>query len=42
MLLAGLCTVDVVQRVAEIPDAGVKVQSETVALAAGGAGAHTD
>ncbi|MFC0439832.1 PfkB family carbohydrate kinase [Kutzneria buriramensis] len=40
MLLAGLCTVDVVQRVGEIPAAGEKVQSETVALAAGGPAAN--
>ena len=40
ILLAGLCTVDVVQRVGEIPAAGEKVQSETVALAAGGPAAN--
>ena len=36
VLLAGLCTVDVVQRVAEIPEPGEKVQSLEVAVAAGG------
>ncbi|MEC3975658.1 PfkB family carbohydrate kinase [Amycolatopsis sp. H20-H5] len=36
VLLAGLCTVDVVQRVAEIPAPGEKVQSLSVLVAAGG------
>ncbi|GAA4538585.1 PfkB family carbohydrate kinase [Amycolatopsis samaneae] len=36
VLLAGLCTVDVVQRVAEIPAPGEKTQSLAVAVAAGG------
>ncbi|OZM71537.1 ribokinase [Amycolatopsis antarctica] len=36
MLLAGLCTVDVVQRVEELPEPGVKVRSSSVAVAAGG------
>ncbi|MEA5359599.1 PfkB family carbohydrate kinase [Amycolatopsis sp., V23-08] len=36
MLLAGLCTVDVVQRVAELPAPGEKVQSLRVDVAAGG------
>lgn len=36
LLLAGLCTVDVVQRVAEIPAPGEKVQSLRVDVAAGG------
>ncbi|GAA3557506.1 PfkB family carbohydrate kinase [Amycolatopsis ultiminotia] len=36
MLLAGLCTVDVVQRVAEFPEPGEKVQSLRVDVAAGG------
>ena len=36
VLLAGLCTVDVVQRVAELPEPGEKVQSRSVVLAAGG------
>ncbi|WP_116102062.1 PfkB family carbohydrate kinase [Amycolatopsis thermalba] len=36
VLLAGLCTVDLVQRVAELPSPGEKVQSSSVAVAAGG------
>ncbi|MEU8631195.1 PfkB family carbohydrate kinase [Amycolatopsis sp. NPDC048633] len=36
MLLAGLCTVDVVQRVTELPAPGEKVQSLQVDVAAGG------
>ncbi|WP_328613115.1 PfkB family carbohydrate kinase [Amycolatopsis sp. NBC_00355] len=36
VLLAGLCTVDVVQRVAELPAPGEKVQSLQVDVAAGG------
>jgi sulfofructose kinase len=36
VLLAGLCTVDVVQRVAELPAPGEKVQSLSVDVAAGG------
>lgn len=36
VLLAGLCTVDLVQRVAELPAAGEKVQSLSVEVAAGG------
>ncbi|WP_370973066.1 PfkB family carbohydrate kinase [Amycolatopsis sp. cg9] len=36
MLLAGLCTVDVVQRVTELPAPGEKVQSLSVDVAAGG------
>lgn len=36
ILLAGLCTLDVVQRVAELPAPGEKVQSLSVELAAGG------
>jgi sulfofructose kinase len=36
VLLAGLCTIDVVQRVAELPAPGEKVQSLSVDLAAGG------
>jgi ribokinase len=36
VLLAGLCTVDVVQRVAELPAPGEKVQSLRVDVAAGG------
>jgi ribokinase len=36
VLLAGLCTVDVVQRVAELPAPGEKVQSLAVDVAAGG------
>jgi sulfofructose kinase len=35
-LLVGLCTVDLVQRVRELPEAGQKVQSESVELVAGG------
>ncbi|WP_081911296.1 PfkB family carbohydrate kinase [Amycolatopsis vancoresmycina] len=40
MLLAGLCTVDVVQRVAELPAPGEKVQSLQVDVAAGGPAAN--
>jgi len=36
VLLAGLCTVDVVQRVDELPAPGEKAQSTSVAVAAGG------
>ncbi|SDX24858.1 Sugar or nucleoside kinase, ribokinase family [Amycolatopsis xylanica] len=36
VVLAGLCTVDVVQRVAELPSPGEKVQSLAVDVAAGG------
>lgn len=36
VLLAGLCTIDLVQRVAQIPAPGEKVQSLSVELAAGG------
>ncbi|MGI6874289.1 PfkB family carbohydrate kinase [Amycolatopsis sp. 3B14] len=36
VLLAGLCTVDLVQRVAELPSPGEKVQSLGVEVAAGG------
>ncbi|MTD57665.1 PfkB family carbohydrate kinase [Amycolatopsis pithecellobii] len=36
VLLAGLCTVDVVQRVTELPAPGEKVQSLSVDVAAGG------
>ncbi|MDQ0378472.1 PfkB family carbohydrate kinase [Amycolatopsis thermophila] len=36
VLLAGLCTVDLVQRVAELPSPGEKVQSSSVEVAAGG------
>ncbi|GAB3585901.1 PfkB family carbohydrate kinase [Amycolatopsis endophytica] len=36
VLLAGLCTVDLVQRVAELPSPGEKVQSLAVEVAAGG------
>ncbi len=36
LLLAGLCTVDVIQRVVEIPAPGEKVQSLRVDVAAGG------
>ncbi|MGH3621074.1 MAG: PfkB family carbohydrate kinase [Sciscionella sp.] len=36
VLLAGLCTIDLVQRVTEIPAPGEKVQSLSVELAAGG------
>lgn len=40
VLLAGLCTVDVVQRVEELPAPGVKVRSTEVAVAAGGPAAN--
>lgn len=36
VLLAGLCTVDVVQRVPHLPEPGRKVQSTDVSVAAGG------
>ncbi|KHF44572.1 PfkB family carbohydrate kinase [Saccharomonospora viridis] len=36
VLLAGLCTVDVVQRVPDLPEPGHKVQSTDVSVAAGG------
>jgi sugar/nucleoside kinase (ribokinase family) len=38
--LVGLCTVDVVQRVAELPAAGAKIQSTAVELVAGGPAAN--
>lgn len=40
ILLAGLCTVDLVQRVAEFPEPGVKLQSTSVSMAAGGPAAN--
>jgi sugar/nucleoside kinase (ribokinase family) len=40
VLLVGLCTVDVVQRVAELPTPGAKIQSSTVELVAGGPAAN--
>jgi sugar/nucleoside kinase (ribokinase family) len=40
VLLVGLCTVDVVQRVAELPAPGDKVQSTSVEVAAGGPAAN--
>ncbi|HEY3752627.1 MAG TPA: PfkB family carbohydrate kinase [Pseudonocardiaceae bacterium] len=40
VLLVGLCTVDVVQRVAELPAAGAKIQSTAVELVAGGPAAN--
>lgn len=40
VLLAGLSTVDVVQRVAELPGPGEKVQSLGVEVAAGGPAAN--
>ncbi|HEY8371572.1 MAG TPA: PfkB family carbohydrate kinase [Pseudonocardiaceae bacterium] len=40
VLLVGLCTVDVVQRVDEIPGPGEKVQARAVDLAAGGPAAN--
>jgi sulfofructose kinase len=40
VLLVGLCTVDVVQRVVELPAAGEKVQSVGVELIAGGPAAN--
>ncbi|TNC26066.1 PfkB family carbohydrate kinase [Amycolatopsis alkalitolerans] len=40
VLLAGLCTIDVVQRVAELPAPGEKVQSLSVDVAAGGPAAN--
>lgn len=40
VLLVGLATVDVVQRVAELPAPGAKVQSTAVELAAGGPAAN--
>lgn len=40
ILLAGLCTIDVVQRVTELPAPGEKVQSLSVDVAAGGPAAN--
>ncbi|GDY33256.1 PfkB family carbohydrate kinase [Gandjariella thermophila] len=40
VLLAGLCTVDLIQRVDELPAAGEKVQSRAVSLVAGGPAAN--
>src|SRR5690348_14692067 len=40
VLLVGLCTVDLVQRVAELPVPGAKVQSASVAAGAGGPAAN--
>jgi sulfofructose kinase len=40
VLLAGLCTVDLIQRVHELPAAGEKVQSRSVSLVAGGPAAN--
>jgi sugar/nucleoside kinase (ribokinase family) len=40
VLLVGLCTVDVIQRVAELPRPGAKAQSESLELAAGGPAAN--
>ncbi|MGH3632045.1 MAG: PfkB family carbohydrate kinase, partial [Sciscionella sp.] len=40
VLIAGLCTIDLVQRVVEIPAPGEKVQSLSVELAAGGPAAN--
>ncbi|KAA2248444.1 ribokinase [Solihabitans fulvus] len=40
VVLAGLCTVDLVQRVAELPGPGEKTQSASVELAAGGPAAN--
>lgn len=40
VLLVGLCTVDVVQRVGELPAAGQKLQSGAVELVAGGPAAN--
>jgi sugar/nucleoside kinase (ribokinase family) len=40
VLLVGLCTVDVVQRVAELPSPGQKLQSTSVELVAGGPAAN--
>ncbi|HEX5404011.1 MAG TPA: PfkB family carbohydrate kinase [Pseudonocardiaceae bacterium] len=40
VLLVGLCTVDVVQRVTELPSPGAKVQSTSVELVAGGPAAN--
>jgi sugar/nucleoside kinase (ribokinase family) len=40
VLLVGLCTVDVVQRVAELPGPGEKIQSREVELVAGGPAAN--
>ncbi len=40
VLLVGLCTVDVVQRVTELPGPGVKVRSTTVETVAGGPAAN--
>ncbi|HEV3361088.1 MAG TPA: PfkB family carbohydrate kinase [Pseudonocardiaceae bacterium] len=36
VVLVGLCTVDLVQRVRELPEAGQKIQSDSVELVAGG------
>lgn len=40
VLLVGLCTVDVVQRVTELPAPGEKIQSRTVEVVAGGPAAN--
>jgi sugar/nucleoside kinase (ribokinase family) len=40
VVAVGLCTVDLVQRVSELPAPGEKVQSETVEIAAGGPAAN--
>ncbi|HYS38592.1 MAG TPA: ribokinase, partial [Pseudonocardiaceae bacterium] len=40
VLLVGLCTVDVVQRVTELPSPGQKLQSTSVELVAGGPAAN--
>lgn len=40
VLLVGLCTVDLVQRVAELPAPGAKLQSTSVATVAGGPAAN--
>jgi sugar/nucleoside kinase (ribokinase family) len=40
VVAVGLCTVDLVQRVAELPAPGQKVQSESVEVAAGGPAAN--
>jgi sugar/nucleoside kinase (ribokinase family) len=40
VILVGLCTVDVVQRVAELPGPGAKIQSHSVETVAGGPAAN--
>ena len=40
VLLVGLCTVDLVQRVVELPAAGQKLQSSDVEMVAGGPAAN--